>query len=634
MLSGWQKILYVDFNMIIKNAWKLTVSRCDIRKRYIDKFYSDKFYIAKPYIDKPHIDKQCTGKRNNWIMWLLGATLIFSSMRVYAEFDPAILSKSTVRILIKNKQGVTGAATGFLWKTNTQIVTSLHVLSDDPNSKIIVEFGRMKRRATVKSVLAYADLVLLEIKKPVVGWQPLLEFEGDKPKYKAEVSALGFNHGSIGMSTRELIKGYVTPEMLQVLLPQAALKSIIRHSTLNVKLPIYYLNGSLLPGYSGSPIVNSQGMLIGIGDGGLENGASSVSWVIPASNLDALVNSTNFKLPDSLDEFSQIFRVDKIKPRRGKTAFNLIVDRVDTTNLSDISHTNQPTMFWQHLFSFLINNVYAQENNTAELSLFEDSLFEVDSLQDSTYKEVNYHQFNFIKVKSRSYGQLLNSSGTPANMEHVFALLNHVFHGYQVDHEKFVFDIYEDGRFGLIIAVPHGVELTVDDEFLVAKGRMFCRTCDYGIEYHVRQLTHETQIQKKPEQFLNKVADQQWQDLNEEGDYGEYTDFRTIESFGGQRYVLRAAYSDFSEPFKDQFELNYFIAATNRDSWFQAQGILNRFDHEFFASLDEFRGTDCTSHNLPFEQSTLCRDIETMLTVLISVHLTSFSNKVFPIEPI
>ncbi len=221
MLSGWQKILYVDFNMIIKNSWKLYV-----RKRYID--------------------KQCASKRNNRIVCLFVVALIAISTRVYAEFDPEILSKSTVRILIKNKQGVTGAATGFLWKTNTQIVTSLHVLSDDPNSKIIVEFGRMKRRATVKSVLAYADLVLLEIKKPVAGWQPLLDFEGDKPKYKAEVSALGFNQGSIGMSTRELIKGYVKPEMLQVLLPPAALKSIIKHSTLNVKLPIYYLNYKII----------------------------------------------------------------------------------------------------------------------------------------------------------------------------------------------------------------------------------------------------------------------------------------------------------------------------------------------------------------------------------------------------
>ena len=96
--------------------------------------------------------------------------------------------------------------------------------------------------------------------------------------------------------------------------------------------------------------------------------------------------------------------------------------------------------------------------------------------------------------------------------------------------------------------------------------------------------------------------------------------------------MLRAAYSDFSEPFKNQFELNYFTAATNRDIWFQAQGILNRFDADFFSSLNVHRGTNCTSNTLSLKQNTLCRDIETMLTVIISVHLTSFSNKYFAIE--
>lgn len=50
---------------------------------------------------------------------------------------------------------------------------------------------------------------------------------------------------------------------------------------------------------------------------------------------------------------------------------------------------------------------------------------------------------------------------------------------------------------------------------------MFCRTCDYGIQYHTRELVHktQTQFQKKPEHFLNTVADQRWEDLNEEGDF-------------------------------------------------------------------------------------------------------------------
>ncbi|NQZ65118.1 serine protease, partial [Crocosphaera sp.] len=429
------------------------------------------------------------------VLPLIGVGLIIVNFYVNAEFDPEVLSKSTVRILIKNKQRVTSVATGFLWKTNTQIVTSLHIINNDPNSRIIVEFGKIKRKATVKAVLAHADLVLLEINKPVTGWIPLLEFEAIKPKYKATVSALGFNRGSIGMSTRELIKGFVTPEILQVLLPPNVLKSIVRHSTLNIKLPIYYLDGSLLPGYSGSPIVNSQGKLIGIGDGGLENGAASVSWVIPALNLNALLKSTTSKLPESLEAFSQIFSGDKLNVGRKRIAFH------------PIPAENKLIPLQQSLFSFLLKRAFAQPIVAPEVP---------------PLIEINYNQFNFVKVKSRSYGELLVSSGTPINMDQVFILYNHIFQGYKVDYKKLVFDVYEDGHFGLNIAVPQGVKLIVDnDDFLVAQGNMLCRSCDYGIQYHARKLKHKEQMQIKnsAELFLNTVANKHWDELNEEGDY-------------------------------------------------------------------------------------------------------------------
>ncbi len=527
---------------------------------------------------------------------------LFKSSDVSAVFDPAVLSQSTVRILIKTKQGVVGAATGFLWKNNKQIVTSLHVLSSDPKSKIIVEFGNKKRKAKIKSILPGADLVLLEIKKPVAGWIPLTEFEGIKPVYKAQVSALGFNQGSIGMSTRELRKGYVKPEVLQVLLPPAALKKINKSKILDVKLPIYYLDGSLLPGYSGSPIVNEQGVLIGIGDGGLENGAASVSWVIPAYNLDALTRSNLTKIPASLEAANRIFSGDRIEGKRSRKYSSL--DRYG----------------WhlaQNLSTLFIANTQASQVDREELYEF---------------IQVNYQQFEFIKVKSRSYQQLLNSSGTPSNMDKVFTLFDKFFAGYQVDYEKFKFDIYEDSRYSLNIAVPLGVDLIVDDEgFLLAQGRMFCRPCDYEIQSHARQFNLENlqEIESNPYFFLDAVADRHWQDLNEEGEYEEYSDFRVIEDFGGERYVLRAAYSDLSEPFKEQYEVNYLTAATNRSSWFQAQGILNRFDDDFIDDVDEYRGTDCTVSDLTFEQVNLCREIEIILQVMISVHLTSFSNKPF-----
>src|SRR5690606_30003903 len=51
------------------------------------------------------------------------------------------------------------------------------------------------------------------------------------------------------------------------------------------------LDSPLLPGFSGAPIVDDYGDLVGIADGGLEEGASSISWGIKAEHLNSLLRS-------------------------------------------------------------------------------------------------------------------------------------------------------------------------------------------------------------------------------------------------------------------------------------------------------------------------------------------------------
>ena len=97
----------------------------------------------------------------------LGLSLACSPSFATSQFDPELLSQSTVRVLIKQKNRIVSAATGFIWQQPDQIVTSLHVMNNQPGTKIIIEFNKRKRLATVKSVLPGADLVLLTVKRPI-----------------------------------------------------------------------------------------------------------------------------------------------------------------------------------------------------------------------------------------------------------------------------------------------------------------------------------------------------------------------------------------------------------------------------------------------------------------------------------
>lgn len=535
-----------------------------------------------------------------------------------AGFAPETLSLSTVRIVTKSKGKVTSVATGFIWAKTKYVVTSLHVLNLEAKSKIIVEFGKKRRLAKVKAILPKADLALLEVKRPIDGWQPLTSFNPTKPKYRSQVTALGYNKGAFGISTRELIKGFAQPEVLKQLLPEKAVDILSKTQIPSVDMPIYYLDGSLLPGYSGSPIVDANGDLIGIGNGGLESGASSVSWVIPASNLTELERSDITAIPESILIQQQLFSLDTIRASQ-HSATKQPTEKA-SNNIYRTAR-NSLKAYWNGVMHSLIPTAIAQEpTNDLETDL-----------SNYVFKEVNYQQFQFIKVKTRSYAEMVASSGNPESIEYALTLFNAFFPNYNIAYDHQLFDVYTDAFYGLNIVVPSESALVVEDGYLLTKGDLFCRSCPYEIQYHARTLTEATQgkIAKNAKGFLHDIADIHWDELSEEGDYREYTDFREIEAFGSHRYVLRAVFSDFFEPFKHKFELNYFSVAYNRDAWLQVQGIVNRFDSAFLKRIDEYRGTDCTSSTITDEQTAVCEDALIAFKVLASTHFTSFSNRLF-----
>ncbi|NIR51504.1 trypsin-like peptidase domain-containing protein, partial [candidate division KSB1 bacterium] len=408
-------------------------------------------------------------------------------------------------------------------------------------------------------VLTNADLVLLKVADPIPGWIPLNSYDGNKPQYKEEISALGFNSGATGRTTRELRKGYGEPEILKNILPPKDRKELEAVKIPDISLPIYYLDGSLLPGFSGSPVVNRHGKLIGIGDGGLEKGASNVSWVIPAHHLDKLTASRMTSLPGDLSKASQSFSADMDVP--------------------------------------------------------------------TDYREVRYNEFVFVKTKTRTFEELLETTDDPEGLLWVLK----IFEEFTVDYFPFEFDIYEDINYGLIITLPAGLDLIVDEEgTLMAAGDGYGDRGPYDILFHVGKVG-ETGIPVEPvEHFLNQLANAYLEELNSEDydHYVEYQDFRTIEFYGNDKYVLRSAFNDFDNYQVDSHEINYITFLTNKDIYFLAAGTLDRFDDEFYQKFERSLNTDCRQQNLDPERDEVCFEVEEMLMILTSVHLTTFANPV------
>ncbi|HRH59040.1 MAG TPA: serine protease [Chitinophagaceae bacterium] len=345
--------------------------------------------------------------------------LLFIFFPAFSQFNDQLAKKSLVRVQVDG-DGQKGICTGFLWKDPSQIVTALHAMK--PNGKILITYpDKTQRIAQVMKVYKDADLVLLKTTtapSQSADIAPISSFQPNVTKQE-KLMAMGYYGGAQSKTTQPLEKGSADPETIMGIAP-IALESMVQ----SIKFPsitfnIYYLSGSLLPGYSGCPIYNMKMELIGIGDGGLDQGQTNVSWCIPAANILKLENSQE-SLPANLGASKIHFTSDVSVPS----------DENANTGNND-------------------SGVGAGNNSTAE-----------DKPQE--YTSFTMGEFNFYLTKTRSWDEMKETAVDPGNMESLmsdFATMN-----IKADPDYLAFDIYEDVNNGLVIAIPELAELYVIDE--------------------------------------------------------------------------------------------------------------------------------------------------------------------------
>ncbi|HEY9114972.1 MAG TPA: serine protease [Bacteroidales bacterium] len=335
--------------------------------------------------------------------------LAFVSFTIHSPaqgFNPKEFQKSLVKVMVTSN-GKAGICSGFIWKKGDWVVTSLHAMK--PGGEIKVQYlDQHWRTAQIIKVNVDADLVLLQVSGTTpTGIVPLQEYGTRTLNFGEEIIALGYNSGSKGSSTRSMKKGFVDPETLRYLVPDADRKNIEASGLPSIDLDIIYLDGSLLPGYSGSPVYDKNGHLIGIGDGGLEGGASNVSWVIPAKFLTQLENSTMTSLPANFSQIAQHFSAE-----------------VEVTTAS--------------------TDPYQVEQRFAE-----------------EYQSYDGGDFLFYYTKTRTLIEMYESSYDPENIDKIVDEFE--ANNLHVDYNVMSYDVYEDANNGIVVAIPEGQVFNYDE---------------------------------------------------------------------------------------------------------------------------------------------------------------------------
>nr|WP_294502953.1 serine protease [uncultured Rhodopila sp.] len=238
------------------------------------------------------------------------------------------------------------AGSGFAWQQPGQVVTDLHVVAGC--NQISVGYQQLDvRPARVVRVLRRADLALLSVDgAPAV---TPLSLAAEPPRAGAAVDVFGFALGQPTRDTHPLRLTFANTEApsLSDVLPDAERADIRKVGFPALDTQVLRLDGNLLPGHSGAPLIDSAGQVVGVGSGGLERGSVGVGWAIRAQYMSQLLTSTDawpVAAREALTAFATPLPKDAVDP--GVRCGEMAIQQIRELPLAEIAATSDDP---QHL---------------------------------------------------------------------------------------------------------------------------------------------------------------------------------------------------------------------------------------------------------------------------------------------
>jgi hypothetical protein len=221
---------------------------------------------------------------------------------VRAALDKAKPSVVRVTAISGNENGTTVIGTGFIYADKQDVVTAYHLIVGAQSVMVRLEGNDVPERATVSKVLRKADIALLVLDQPADA-DPLTPAATPDPG--SQVLSLGHAYGADALeSLTEMKIREVGGGTLDEMLGEKDKEAIQTLGFPDTTLELLNLEANPAPGFSGSPVLDTDGNVVGIIDGGIEQGAGAVSWAIPVAEVATLMQQPDY-VPDQSSDNTQ-----------------------------------------------------------------------------------------------------------------------------------------------------------------------------------------------------------------------------------------------------------------------------------------------------------------------------------------
>ncbi|MEM6347929.1 MAG: serine protease [Bacteroidota bacterium] len=230
------------------------------------------------------------------IALILSLTLLLG---INTAFSPnlntiSLATQQSVVIVEASFGSMVKSSSGFCWLDANHVVTTLHGVAGSQSIK--VKQGNQAIPASLERILLKGDLALLRLSR-TLNAAPLRHRDVEVTPMNANLYEIQGYPSKMSLldTKRAEFKRYANPPFLRDMISHNnKLRNEVRSQGYpNENIRIFGLETTIIPGHSGSPIVDNQGTVVAIADGGLHNGVAGLNWAIPASNLNQLRNSTD-----------------------------------------------------------------------------------------------------------------------------------------------------------------------------------------------------------------------------------------------------------------------------------------------------------------------------------------------------
>jgi hypothetical protein len=260
-----------------------------------------------------------------------------AQMPSVAEMQAA--KRAVARITARNcAGGVTRAATAFLWPDTQHVVTARHVVAGCSKLSLIFSGGAPFTATPVRE-LRSRDLVLLKLDHAAT--LTPLQIGNGTPPVNSRVAAIGYALGAPTADSKLLdvtLANLPPGSKLEDMLDDKFSQKIMASGELNLQTLVLRLDGNLLPGLSGAPLIGHDGLVYGVGSGGLQEGAGGVVWAVRGAYVTQLPAGSVVASVGALQRSSGLSFADQSPQSNvmNVTCGAMTLSRSRTVRLSDI----------------------------------------------------------------------------------------------------------------------------------------------------------------------------------------------------------------------------------------------------------------------------------------------------------